>query len=485
MNKTVTSLVLLLLFVPQFLLAQERYLDQIKVEDVRVTHEGEEVGVAMNINLNNLKIRSNDVILLSPALRMNGKDIVKVLPPLQVSGRTRSIVLNRMAESGIAREWHVAPELDITRKNGSRQSIAYSHRLPFQSYMTEAELVFLEVVHGCADCFVHEGEKVLLTPFVEQPYEPSYMLTYITPEVEPVKARADRHTATFNFVVAKHDLIRDYKNNAAEFARVDKVVSEVVKNKDLTITEFAVIGYASPEGGFEYNRALAGRRANSFAEYLVSAHGVQKSQFKVSGHGEDWNGLKDAVSKSSLSNKDAILDIIAFTANPDARDAKIRALDGGQTYNNLLQNFYPPLRRTEYVIAYNVRAFDVEEAKEIIKSNPKLLSLNEMYLVAKSYPADSKEFKEVFDIATRLFPNEPVAMINASAADIEGGNYQAAIDRLSKLSNHAEALNNLGIAYARKGNLEQAKASFQKAASMGSTNAQHNLNELTKLQESL
>ncbi|WP_211642560.1 OmpA family protein, partial [Porphyromonas levii] len=339
--------------------------------------------------------------------------------------------------------------------------------------------------YGCADCFVHEDAKVLLTPFLGEPYVPQYMLTYITPKVEPVKARADRHTATFNFVVAKHDLKRDYKNNAAEFDRVDKVVSEVVKNKDLTITEFAVTGYASPEGNFEYNRALAGRRANSFADYLMNTYGIKRNQFKVTGHGEDWEGLKEAVNNSSLANKSTILDIIANTPNADARDGKIRALDGSQTYNNLLNNFYPQLRRTEYVIAYNVRAFDVEEAKEIIKTNPKLLSLNEMYLVAKSYPADSKEFKEVFDVASRVFPNEPVAMINASAADIEGGNYQAAIDRLSKLSNHAEALNNLGIAYARKGNLEQAKASFQKAASMGSTNAQHNLNELIKLQESL
>ncbi|MBR8766229.1 Outer membrane protein A [Porphyromonas levii] len=320
---------------------------------------------------------------------------------------------------------------------------------------------------------------MLLTPFTK---DPVYLLSYITPKVEPVKARADRHTATFNFVVAKHDLKRDYKNNASEFDRVDKVVSEVVRNKDLTITEFAVTGYASPEGSFEYNRALAGRRANSFADYLMNTYGIQRNQFKVTGHGEDWDGLKDAVSKSSLSNKDAILDIIAKTANADARDGKIRALDGGKTYSDLLKNFYPPLRRTEYVIAYNVRAFDVEEAKEIIKTNPKLLSLNEMYLVAKSYPADSKEFKEVFDIAARLYPNEPIAIINASAADIEGGNYQAAIDRLSKLSNNAAALNNMGVAYAKLGDTARAIDCFNKAVAAGDTvEAAHNLKELEQV----
>lgn len=476
MKKTVTSLVLLLMLLPQMLMAQDKYMDQIKVEDLRVDREGEYVVVDMKINLDDLKIRSNDVILLSPALRLTGsQEVVKMLAPLQVSGRTRSIVLDRMADTGIAREYRVDPSMDFTRKNGISQSISYSQRIPFERYMTEAQLIFVEVVQACADCFVHEGEKVLLTPFVK---EPVYLLSYVTPQVEPVKARADRHTATFNFVVAKHDLIRDYKNNAAEFARVDKVVSEVVKNKDLTVTEFAVAGYASPEGNFESNRALAGRRANAFADYLVSAHGVQKSQFRVTGHGEDWEGLKVAVTNSNLSTKTQVLDVIAHTGNPDARDAKLQAIDGGKTYNDLLTVYYPPLRRTDYVIAYNVRAFSVEEAREVIKTNPKLLSLNEMYLVAKSYPAESKEFKEVFDIAARLYPNEPVAIINASAADIEGGNYQAAIDRLSKLSNNAEALNNLGIAYARMGNLERAKASFLQAINLGSANAQRNLEEL-------
>lgn len=65
MNKTVTSLVLLLTLLPQMLMAQERYMNQIKVEDVRVTRDGDHVSVGMNINLDDLKIRSNDV---SPSL---------------------------------------------------------------------------------------------------------------------------------------------------------------------------------------------------------------------------------------------------------------------------------------------------------------------------------------------------------------------------------------------------------------------------------
>lgn len=42
---------------------------------------------------------------------------------------------------------------------------------------------------------------------------PKFALAYIVPDVETVKTRADRHTATFNFVVDRFALLRDYKDN--------------------------------------------------------------------------------------------------------------------------------------------------------------------------------------------------------------------------------------------------------------------------------
>jgi tetratricopeptide (TPR) repeat protein len=244
-----------------------------------------------------------------------------------------------------------------------------------------------------------------------------------------------------------------------------------------------VTGYASPEGNFESNRALSDRRANSFADYLSSTHGVARDRFRVSGLGEDWNGLKEAVEKSSLADKNEIIRVINSVSSPDARDAEMKKLSGGQTCRTLLDIYYPPLRRTDYTIAYTVRAFSVEEAKGVIKTNPKLLSLNEMFLVAQTYAPASSEFKEVFDIATRLYPDEPIAILNSAAADIEGGNNRAAIDRLNRIESDPRAWNNLGVAYVRLGDTAKAKEYFQRAALRGDEDAKHNLEELGKTME--
>jgi tetratricopeptide (TPR) repeat protein len=172
-------------------------------------------------------------------------------------------------------------------------------------------------------------------------------------------------------------------------------------------------------------------------------------------------------------------------SNPDARDAELKKLSGGQTYRTLLDTYYPPLRRTDYTIAYTVRPFSVEEAKGVIKTNPRLLSLNEMFLVAQTYEPASGEFKEVFDIATRLYPDEPIAILNSAAADIEGGNNRAAIDRLNRIESDPRAWNNLGVAYVRLGDTAKAMEYFQKAADKNDSDAEINLRELKKHLESL
>lgn len=475
-------LTLLLAFAPKAgaQTPEEHYLGSVTTTATpEVSRTADSVTLYMELLLDDLTLESNDRLRLTPALRMRESGEVRLLlPPVTLEGRKREIVSRRQGRT--------EPEGPTLRRyNGTALRLPYSAKIAREEWMKEAELVLLGVTEGCADCLRFEEAKPLLTPFLREPYEPQFTLSYITPEVEPVKARSDRHTATFNFVVARHELRRDYKDNAAQLDSVDSVVREVLHNTDLTVTEFAITGYASPEGGYEYNRALAGRRAASFSDYLGREYGIDRSRFTSTGHGEDWEGLAEAVRASSLPRRDEVLAIIDETPSPDARDAKLRAIDGGVTYRELLDRFYPPLRRTEYVIAYNVRPFNPEEGREIIKTNPKLLSLNEMYLVALTYPAGSPEWKEVFDIAVRLYPDQPVAILNSAAADIEAGNLSGALTRLARLGETAEALNNIAVAYARSDDIDRAEETLRRAIDLGSDDARHNLEELTRFRESL
>lgn len=460
--------------------AQDAGLPGITIENRATVKQHDQLSVSFDISLDAMKVKSNNMLVLTPVLKSNENSNDRVtLPPVVVAGKKRHKILHRKEVLGEQLPIEREPLAVVVRKNNSGQAVHYNVTVPYRQWMQDASLSLAHEVSGCAECTSLEGEKLLVQAILPTPHQPVYRLTYVMPEVE-VKTRSDRHTATFNFVVNRWELLRDYKGNAPKFNEVDRIVGDIRKNSDLRITEFAIDGYASPEASAPHNLMLAENRANAFADYLVSKFGIDRKLFTVKGHGEDWDGLRKAVAESSLADKQAILDIIDNVSNPDARDAELMKLSGGETYRTLLNNYYPPLRRTEYVVAYNVRAFNVEEAREIIKANPKLLSLNEMYLVAQGYPVESDEFREVFDIAVRLYPDSDIAILNSAAADIEGGNMDAAIGRMMKIADNSKVWNNLGVAYARKGDLGKAKEYFAKAAGQNDSDAQANLEELRK-----
>ena len=159
----------------------------------------------------------------------------------------------------------------------------------------------------------------------------------------------------------------------------------------------------------------------------------------------------------------------------------MKALDGGKVYAMLLQDCYPALRHSDYTVRYVVRGFNVEEAKQIIKTRPQQLSLQEMFLVAQTYEKGSDEFNEVFDVAVRMFPDDPTANINAAAIELQRGDLQQAARYLDKADAQASAtLNNRGVLKLLQGDLDSAETFFRQAQAKGAAEAGANLNEVAE-----
>lgn len=461
--------------------AQVNYMEQIAIENPTISKDADITSVNFDIILNNLKLNKNDMLIITPVIVSESNEVK--LSPVAVKGKLRNKILARPFGWKGKTRLEFPVEDQIVRRNGTAQSVHFAATLLFEEWQRKAQLVLKTVVIGCADCSEVQPDKLISQKILPDLFIPTYRVTYIVPEAEPVKQRSETYSAHLNYKVGRHDLLPDFQNNAVELAKVGKIIRELKNDPDLTITNFIISGYASPEGKYDQNMQLSRRRAESFAQYMEKEYAYSRNQFKVQWFGEDWDGLKKAVVGSNLANKDAIVKIIDDVSDHDARDGRLIALDNRQTYNRLLNDFYPPLRRNDYTVSFVSRPFNVDEAKEVIKTRPKLLSLNEMFLVAQTYAPASSEFKEVFDIAARLYPNEPIAILNSAAADIEGGNNQSAIDRLNKIESDQRVWNNLGVAYARSGGLEKAKGYFEKATARGDEDAKHNLEELKKTME--
>jgi len=121
-------------------------------------------------------------------------------------------------------------------------------------------------------------------------------------------------------------------------------------------------------------------------------------------------------------------------------------LNGGASYRVLLRDIYPALRHSDYAVRYTIRSFTVEEARELIYSDPRQLSLNEMFQVAQTMEPGSDAYREVFEIAVRMYPEDPVSNLNAALTAIDACDLvlmqletpMPTIEYVAKTSNSAE-----------------------------------------------
>lgn len=427
----------------------------------------------VNVVLDQVALGSRTLLTLTPKLVSEDGTQTYAFPAVSVGGRNRQIMWKRHNIAGTQPVYH---------KNGSAQTISLALAAPNVAWIKKARLVVDEQVQGCAGCEQGEMRYNLLSRLVKEEYRPKFTTVFVTPKPEPVKTRADRFIARFNFRVNRSELLPELGNNRVEFARVDSVAKAILLNTDVKVKNVSIDGYASPEGTDAGNLKLSQNRALSFADYLRRTYKLSRGVLNGVGHGSDWEGLRNSVmADANVPNKQAVLDVLAAANNNEVRKTNLRKLDAGQPYAYLLANHYPPLRRTEYQFTYTVRDFNLEEAIQRIYSNPSLLSLNEMYLVANHYAAGSAERRNALETAQRVYPNAPESRFNALAYRMAQGEQVNEEQFLVNYTASPEKWNNLGVYYGIRKDYARAKECFSRAGNLPA--AQANLAELAKVEE--
>ena len=308
-------------------------------------------------------------------------------------------------------------------------------------------------------------------PVVREPYAPRFAPGFIVPEAEAIKVRAETGSAYLEFAVGRSEIVPNFHNNATELDRIHESIRSVNGDPDATIKGIMLVGHASPEGSSSSNLSLSQRRAQTLKTYLNGIYNFRNDFIQVRGDGEDWKTFGQLVQESNIASKQSLLGIIESPADPDSKDREIVALGGG-IYDQVKSQFYPRLRRTDYQIDFEVAPISLERSIDVIRTNPRNLSLNEMFLVANTYQPGSAEFREVMDIAARTFPDSDVANSNAAAAAIQRGDAVAAASFLGKVKNHdADWNNNMGILSYMLGDSAAAVGFFRAAGTKAAVNA--------------
>ena len=315
-------------------------------------------------------------------------------------------------------------------------------------------------------------------------------VTFVRPKPEAVKERTATATVRITYPVNDWRVYPDFENNREELSRIDKILSPVATDTaTYRILSASITGYASPEDTYKHNMVLSEQRAGGMRDYLHGRYGLPAGKVTAEGKGEDWEGLREAVGRSDMKAKDEVLDIIDTYDIFDGREKLLMDLRGGDPYRYMLEHIFPPLRRMEMRIDYRVRAFDPEEAGELIGRRPQDLSLQEMYEVAQAENDDRTIVRQrdaygrEYDIAVRYFPDDDIANINASSAALVRGDLELAWVCLGRVRENPLAANNLGVYHWLCGKIGEAEAYFRKALETDPDRAAYNLEQLRKWKE--
>lgn len=460
--------------------AQTLYKNQMRIENQSITRSDDNNVLTINLDIvlqESLDLTSNNMATLTPFLEANGK--TKVLKPIVVYGRKREIVNKRN---------HATPQnvyTVIRRERNKEQKINYLVQMPYEAWMRTADMKLNIDLCGCCDV-VEEKSGELITRLNISPLVVKPSIAYITPQAEAIKHRTVEGSAFLDFPVNKYIIYPEYRRNTIELAKIRATIDTVRNDNTTTLTSIKIHGYASPEGGYANNERLAKNRTQALVDYVTSYYHFDKNLITSESTPEDWEGFRKFIASSSLDKKDEILRLMDDDSmDIDKKEREIAKLAGPQGYQYIMNDCYPGLRHSDYTVNYTVRGFNLEESKEIINRRPQLLSLQEIYRIAESCEPGSEEFNHSFQVAATMFPEDPIANLNAGAMEIQkGGDMTTAKRHLAKADQKAgETLNNLGVIALLEGDLEAAEKYFKAAKAAGlSAQADANLKELKKKQ---
>lgn len=243
-------------------------VEGVKTQNVRLERNGNYMVVDMDVDMSQLKVKSNRAVLITPAI-VNGKDSLN-FSSIGVYGRKRYYYYMRDGKSTLTGKTERS-----YRKAKRPDTVDYHSILPYQEWMEGSHLVLNRSLYGCCNAKVGEQSAALVnnyqTPTTEKVYfMPTFV--YMRPHAEGVKSREIKGSAYIDFPVNQIVIYPEYRNNTAELDKILATINSVRDDKDVTITSLSIKGYASPEGTYQHNTYLAKERTAALKSYVQNLY---------------------------------------------------------------------------------------------------------------------------------------------------------------------------------------------------------------------
>jgi hypothetical protein len=163
-----------------------------------------------------------------------------------------------------------------------------------------------------------------------------------------------------DFVVNKTIVNPGFSNNAARIEDIIDFLQEIRKDSTISIIEVSFTGAASPEGSDQLNRGLARGRLAALENIIRKEVYIPDSIISRNDSHIPWSYLLSQIESSDLLHKDEVIAIIKEearlvnyhrpNAHVDNRVVKLMRLHNGKVWQQMLKQFFAPMRNACAVI---------------------------------------------------------------------------------------------------------------------------------------
>ena len=354
------------------------------------------------------------------------------------------------------------------------KSFTYNSSIPYDAAMEDGAHLELRIRGKKGDSVVDFEpyflcKGVITTPKLVQP-DDKFMITADNFKRTMDYTHNDEINYDYNSSVVKSSELR-----TDEWASMKELFTLAATADSVALSRVTIDAYASPEGEISLNKDLATDRANSAHRSLqrelrrVKINSGDDFANLVS-HGEDWEGFKELMKASDISDKDLIIRVLEMYADKNKREEEIRNI--AKTYSEIEDRILPSLRRSMIALDYTVEGYTDEELIDLSMSAPETLTVEELLYSATLFGSVNDKYT-IYASCAEVHADDLRGHNNSGVCLMEMGRRNQAKKAFNKANsldaNNKAVLNNLGAIARQEGKIDDAEALLNKAGSSSET----------------
>ncbi|MDR2130387.1 MAG: hypothetical protein LBP56_04360 [Odoribacteraceae bacterium] len=391
---------------------------------------------------------------------------VEATPVLRFNGGEKSFEMKALQGEKVIGNREVVPY-------NEGKSITYISQIPYEDVMRlsslEIDLVGFKGAQSLAFGPRKIGDGVIATATL---VENKPLPTLGADEFRRV-IRQQKEAAIY-YLINSAD-IRNREISSDEIQGLEEFIKEALLSEDTALSSIDIKSYASPDGPLGLNENLADNRESEATTFLKNRLKSKKlippvstSLFNQYVVPEDWEGFQKAMENSNIQDKELILRVLSMYPDPEVREREIKNI--ASIFTTVAEQILPKLRRSLFVVNTERAGETDAELKSLAQTNPSDLDVEKLLYAATLFESQSDKLS-IYRVVARLYPNDWRGFNDIGAIVFEGGDIveaKANFNKAASLSpNNKTIQNNLGAVALKEGNLQQAAVHLGNATGAG------------------